>query len=80
MDLLDINQILAQSPLHVTEDDVRRIISELDTPTVVDVLARVWNLPPPPKRPENEWDERRRIVDDIEELRQKALKASKGQQ
>lgn len=77
-----IHQVLAQSPLHITEDDIKQIMQEIanPSPSVADILALVWNIPELTKRRENEWDERRRIVDEIEELRQKALKASKGQQ
>lgn len=81
IDIDIVSQVIAQSPLHVTIDDVKSIIETMqDPPTVVNILARVWNLSPPKQPRENEWDERRRIVNEIEEERIKALKGSKGQQ
>lgn len=78
-----IAQVLAQSPPDVTEDDICAIVCKAEaagnTVTVVDVLAEVWKIPPKPVKPMTEWEERRKIMDDLEQLRN-ALKGSQKQQ
>jgi hypothetical protein len=71
-----ISEVLAQAPIGITEDEVRDVMNKLGVSSVVQILAHLWKLPPKEEKPMTEWDRRRKIVDDMEELR-KALKGSR---
>jgi hypothetical protein len=61
-----VQEVLQQSPPHVTYEDAERILNSVDG-DVVKALQLIWKIQDKPKPPKTEWEERRENANAVSE-------------
>lgn len=72
-----VQQLLSQSPTHVTADKAKECLERANG-DITQALLELWNVHTVPSPTQGEWEERRNLANMMSEEVSKLLKASKS--
>ena len=61
-----MDEVIKQAPSNISDDEIKEIFLKNDS-NITNTLAELWLLEKPKEKELNDWDKRRKLLDEMEE-------------